>query len=78
MDGSGFYSCDMSGQHLTLYHPSGTSFTVCGLEVYEDVNLIELEKLSARGGTATNAVSVTSNASASKGSFDNLLAEHPL
>ena len=78
MDGSGFYSCDLQGQYLTFSKVSG-SFTICSFEVYEDVNLIEMEKKSAHGGSTTNEVVASSaDVTAARGSFVNLLKEHPL
>ena len=48
LDGSGFYSCDITGQYLYLSKSNDPStstayFTICDIEVYEEHNLIGLE-----------------------------------
>ena len=76
MDGSGYYSCDITGQYVYLSKPNDASqgsafFTVCNIEIYQDYNLIDYEMTYG-----VHLPSITSNAM--NGSFDNILVAHPI
>lgn len=75
LDGSGYYSCDITGQYVYLSKPNDDSgsayFTICNIEIYEDYNLIDYENQYG-----LYVPTVTSDAM--NGSFDNILVAHPI